>query len=163
MITGALTRLRPATEADVDLLVRWHADPEVSRFWDDETFTDDQIRTRLEREAVDAWIVEARGEPVGYVQAWWEPEAPDRGGIDMFLAPTARGRGLGPDAGRALAEHLLRERGWRSVTVDPYLWNERAVAAWRKAGFEPVEERPADAEHPRPWLLMRFEALLSQG
>ena len=43
------------------------------------------------------------------------------------------------------------------MTVDPYLWNERAIRAWRKAGFDAVEERPADDEHTAPWLLMRFE------
>ena len=35
-------------------------------------------------------------------------------------------------------------------------WNERAVRAWRKAGFEPVEERLPDEEHTSRWLLMRF-------
>jgi len=84
-------------------------------------------------------------------------ETPDRGGIDMFLAPHARGRGLGPDAGRALALHLLRKRGWSEVTVDPYLWNAAAIRAWERTGFRAVEERPADEHHRHPWLLMRFE------
>jgi hypothetical protein len=39
-----LLSYRAATEADVRLLVGWHADPEVSRYWDDETFTDDEMR-----------------------------------------------------------------------------------------------------------------------
>ena len=39
MVRGALTTVRPATDADADLLVEWHADPDVSRYWDDETFT----------------------------------------------------------------------------------------------------------------------------
>jgi aminoglycoside 6'-N-acetyltransferase len=73
----------------------------------------------------------------------------------MFLVPDARGRGLGPDAARTLAT-ALREQGWPRVTVDPYAWNERAVAAWRRAGFEPVERRPADEEHTADWLLMEF-------
>jgi hypothetical protein len=42
------------------------------------------------------------------------------------------------------------------VTVDPYLSNERAVRAWRRTGFVPVEERPADDEHTESWLLMEF-------
>jgi hypothetical protein len=40
------------------------------------------------------------------------------------------------------------------VTVDPYAWNERAIRAWRKAGFVDVETRPADDEHPAPRLLL---------
>src|SRR5258708_3763124 len=58
-VRGRLTVVRPATDDDVDLLVRWHADPEASRYWDDETFTLEQRRERLERQPVDAWIVDA--------------------------------------------------------------------------------------------------------
>jgi aminoglycoside 6'-N-acetyltransferase len=152
--------VRPAAEADVDRLVAWHADPEVSRFWDGETFTPDEVRERLRRIDVDPWIVEEGGEPVGYLQAWWEPDDPRgpaerRGGLDGFLIPAARGRGLMPDAARALATELLAQ-GWTEVTVDPYLWNETAVRAWRSAGFEPVEEREPDDDHTSRWLLMRF-------
>jgi aminoglycoside 6'-N-acetyltransferase len=155
-IEGELTRLRPAGERDAAMLVAWHADPEVSRYWDDETYTHEQMLAELREELVERWIVQEGGEPVGYIQAWWEAETPLEGGLDMFLVPAARGRGLGPDAARALATHLLDERGWRQVTVDPYLWNERAIRGWRKAGFEPVEEREPDESRPARWLLMRF-------
>jgi aminoglycoside 6'-N-acetyltransferase len=153
---GRLTTLRPASDADAPLLVAWHADPEVRRFWDDEVYTLETMLAELHEPDLEPWIVEAEGEPVGYLQCWWRPGEPRRGGLDMFLVPTARGRGLGPDAARALALHLL-DSGWEEVTVDPYLWNEHAVAAWRKAGFRDVAERPADDEHLHPWLLMRFE------
>jgi aminoglycoside 6'-N-acetyltransferase len=154
---GQLTEIRPATEDDADLLVAWHSDPEVSRYWDDETFTHDEMRERLRRPDVDHYIVEASGEPVGYMQAWSEDDKPLRGGIDMFLVPGARGRGLGPDAARTLARHLRDERGWTRVTVDPYTWNEPAIRAWRRAGFVDVEHRPRDDEHAAPWLLMVWE------
>ena len=153
---GRLTSVRPATDADVDLLVGWHADPEVSRYWDDETFTRDEMLERLRRPRVDAFVVEANGEPVGFIQAWWDEDPAAQGGIDMFLIPGARGRGIGPDAARALVRHLLEDRGWTRVTVDPYAWNEPAVRAWRRAGFVDVEERPADEEHSAPWLLLEW-------
>jgi aminoglycoside 6'-N-acetyltransferase len=156
VVNGELTVVRSASEADADLLVRWWADPEVSRYWDDKTFMYDELLEQLRRPTVEAFVVEAAGEPVGYVQAWREDDEPMRGGLDMFLIPGARGRGLGPDAAKALALHLIGERGWTQVTADPYLWNERAVAAWRKAGFRPVGERPPDEEHREPWLLMEF-------
>jgi aminoglycoside 6'-N-acetyltransferase len=154
VVSGALTTLRRATDADADLLVEWHADPEVSRYWDGETFTRDEMLQRLQRQDVDGFIVEAGGEPVGYLQSWREGDA---GGIDMFLIPEARGRGLGPDAARALARHLREERAWTRVTVDPYTSNERAIRAWRKAGFVDAEERPADDEHASSWLLMVWD------
>ena len=137
------------------MLVRWHADPEVARYWDDETFTHGEMLERLARRDVDAHIVEEGGRPVGYLQVWREGDA---GGLDMFLVPGARGRGLGPDAARAVATELKR-RGWTRVTVDPYTWNAAAVRAWRKAGFVDVEEREPDEEHTARWLLMEFRPL----
>ena len=151
-LRGNLTEVRPATEDDVELLVAWHADPDVARYWDGETFTPDDMRVRLARPDVDAYVVETEGRPVGYLQAWREGDA---GGLDMFLIPEARGRGLGPDAARALAT-ALRDEGWTRITVDPYLWNERAIQAWKRAGFEPVERRSADGEHTADWLLMEL-------
>jgi aminoglycoside 6'-N-acetyltransferase len=148
-VRGTQTLLRPTTDDDVARLVAWHDDPEVARFWDDERFTEGEMRERLGRPDVEAWIVEADGEPVGYLQV-------HSTGLDMFLVPSARGRGLGPDAGRAMAEHLLDERGWEHVTVDPYTWNEQALRAWRKAGFVAVSHHPPDADHTAPWVLMDF-------
>jgi aminoglycoside 6'-N-acetyltransferase len=158
VVRGALTTLRRATDADADALVEWHADPEVSRYWDGETFTREEMLQRLRRPDVDAFIVEAGDRPVGYLQAWWEVDSPLRGGIDMFLIPDARGRGFGPDAARALVRHLRDERGWTSISVDPYTSNERAIRAWHKAGFVDVEPRAADDEHAAPWLLMVWDA-----
>ena len=146
-LRGELTTLRRAGGDDVERLVAWHADPDVARYWDDETFTPDEMRERLARTDVEAWIVEADGEPVGFLQV-------HSTGIDMFLVPAARGRGLGPDAARAITRHLLEERGWGRVTVDPYSWNEPAVRAWRKAGFVPVSRHPPDEDHTAEWLLM---------
>ena len=152
-VRGKLTEIRRATDADADLLVDWHRDPEVARYWDWEIFTREEMLAELARPHVEPFIVEEGGEPVGYVQAWREE---GRCGLDMFLVPGARGRGLGPDAANALARHLVRERGWAELTVDPYTWNGGAVRAWRRAGFVDVEERPEDDEHTAPWLLMEF-------
>jgi aminoglycoside 6'-N-acetyltransferase len=151
-----LLSYRAATPDDVELLVRWHADPEVSRFWDDETFTADEMRVRLARQDVDMWILEDDGAAVGLLQSWWEADEPKRGGIDGFLVPSARGRGVMPAVARQLASDL-RAQGWEQVTVDPYEWNERAVRAWEKAGFVEVSRgHPPDEDHSAEWVLMRF-------
>jgi len=150
VVDGDLTTLRPAGADDVDLLVVWHADPEVSRYWDDETFTRTEMAAKLARHDVEAWIVEANDEAVGYLQV-------HPAGLDMFLVPSARGRGLGPDAGRAMARHLMTERGRTRVTVDPYEWNEVAVRAWQRASFVEVSRgHLPDADHTAPWVLMEF-------
>jgi aminoglycoside 6'-N-acetyltransferase len=150
-VHGDSTRLRRATGDDVDLLVAWHADPDVARYWDEETFTRAEMRERLGRVGVDAWIVETRdGEPVGYLQT-------HATGLDMFLVPSARGRGLGPDAARAMAEHLLASGSHDRVTVDPYEWNEPAIRSWERAGFVEVSRgHPPDEDHTSPWVLMEY-------
>jgi aminoglycoside 6'-N-acetyltransferase len=151
---GAPT-VRPATRDDVELLVAWHADPEVSRYWDGETFTAEQLHARLVRPDVASWIVEEGGEPVGYLQSWWASVEPRRGGLDGFLVPRARRRGVMPAAARTLARRLLDD-GWAEVTVDPYAWNGTAVRAWARAGFVEVSRHPPDEEHTAEWVLMRF-------
>jgi len=149
LVRGRLTTLPPAGAGDADRLVAWHADPEVSRYWDGETFTHAEMEDRLARPDVEAWIVEEAGQPVGYLQV--RPQ-----GLDMFLIPSARGRSLGPDAARAMAEHLVHERGRERVTVDPYAWNEGAVRAWRRVGFVEVSRHEAGGEYAAPWILMEF-------
>jgi aminoglycoside 6'-N-acetyltransferase len=149
LVRGRLTTLRPADGSDVDRLVAWHADPDVSRYWDGETFTRAEMAERLARDDVEAWIVEADQEPVGYLQVHAES-------LDMFLVPAARGHGLGPDAARAMAHYLIDERGRARVTVDPYAWNEGAARAWRRAGFVEVSRHGAGGEYTAPWILMEF-------
>ncbi len=78
--------------------------------------------------------------PVGYVQSW---QGQDRYGLDMFIAAEAQGRGIGPRAARALASELTA-LGWVPLTVDPAVDNPRAIAAWRRAGFEATGELGED-------------------
>ena len=155
-LLGGLTVVRPATAEDANLLVAWHGDPEIARYWDHKTFTREEILARLARPHVAAFIVEAEERPVGYLQAWFDSES-EGAGLDMFLIPSMRGRGLGPDAARTLARSLC-SAGQMLLSVDPNLWNEAAIRAWGKAGFRPVEEREPDKEHTGRWLLMTFDA-----
>jgi hypothetical protein len=54
-IRGARTAVRPAhDDDDADLLVRWHADPDVARYSDDETFTHAEMLERLRRRDFEA-------------------------------------------------------------------------------------------------------------
>jgi len=152
---GVQTTLRPATRDDIDLLVAWHADPEVSRFWDGKVYSREELLEKFRRERWLPFIVEEHGVPVGYLQQWWEADDPTVAGLDGFLIPSARGRGVMPAAARRLAERLLAE-GFAEVTVDPYAWNERALRGWANAGFVEVSRHPPDDGHTAEWVLMRF-------
>lgn len=162
-IAGELAVVRVATAEDAGLLVAWHADPEVARYWDGTTYTREEMLTHLADPDVDPYIVEADGAPVGYLQAWFDELLSNEAGLDMFLIPAARDRGLGPDAARTLARWLMTDGGYRRVTVDPYRSNARAIRAWAKAGFRPVEPREPDAEHTEAWLLMALDTPPAAG
>jgi aminoglycoside 6'-N-acetyltransferase len=120
------------------MLVAWHADPDVARFWDGETFTLEEMLERIDRPDVDPYVVESEGRPIGYLRAWYDEDLPATAGLDMFLVPSARDQGLRPDAARALASWLLDAGGMRHVTADPYISNGRAVRSWEKAGFHRI-------------------------
>jgi aminoglycoside 6'-N-acetyltransferase len=149
---------RAATDDDVDLLAAWHADQDVARYWDDERPSASEIRADLADPSLDLWIVLDGEEPVGFLQSWRAEGEPLHGGLDGFLIPAARGRGIMPRAAHELARSLL-DAGWAEVTVDPYEWNERAVRGWAKAGFVEVSRgHPPDEHHTAPWVLMRFRS-----
>ncbi len=155
-LRGQLVVVRPGVADDADLLVAWHADPEVAPYWDNKVFTREEMLVRLARPDVDPYIVEESGEPIGYLQAWFDNSIGDAG-LDMFLIPRARDGGLGPDAARTLARWLLTSGVRYRLTVDPYLSNKRAIRAWTKAGFRPVAQREPDHEHTEAWLLMESD------
>jgi aminoglycoside 6'-N-acetyltransferase len=145
VIRGERTSLRPTSDDDLDLLVGWLADPEVYRWWDGSPLSRDEVAdvyTGRRRPEVEPFIIEADDVPVGYLQVWQGTET--SGGIDMFLVPEARGRGLGPDAARAAARFLLDRRGWTEVTVDPVVDNLRAIRAFERAGFSSQREELDD-------------------
>ncbi|HEY3073197.1 MAG TPA: GNAT family N-acetyltransferase [Candidatus Limnocylindrales bacterium] len=145
MIRGDRTFLRPATDDDLDLLVGWLADPEVFRWWEGRPLSREEVAdmyTGRKKPEVEPFVVEADGVPVGYLQCWQGTET--SGGIDMFLAPEARGRGFGHDAARAASRFLLDRRGWSEVTVDPMVDNIRAIRAFERAGFSSQREELDD-------------------
>jgi aminoglycoside 6'-N-acetyltransferase len=153
-IRGEHTWLRHAVDADLDLLTLWFADPDVYLWWGGEQIGRDRVSadyTGHRSPEVESFIVEAEGVPIGFLQYWRATER--SGGLDMFLVPEARGRGLGPDAARATAEFLLHELGWTEVTVDPLTDNERAIRAFARAGFV-VERESRDEETGKPCLIM---------
>ncbi|HLJ61302.1 MAG TPA: GNAT family N-acetyltransferase [bacterium] len=140
LIAGRTTTLRPASDADLDTLARWFGDPAFVVWWGGTPKNREEVAERYLRRdpARQAFIVEAVGMPIGYIQAW--SDQPPDGGVDIVLVPEAQGRGFGVDAVRALSVHL-RAAGWRQITVDPVARNHRAIAAFENAGFVKIGEQ----------------------
>ena len=135
MLRGELVELRPLAPDDAAAVRAIASTPEVVRWWgrQDEDFplADDPDATRF--------AILADSGLVGMVQYGEEPEDDYRHAwIDVFLDPGAHGRGLGTDAVRTLARHLIDERGHHRITIDPAADNAPAVRSYEKAGFVPV-------------------------
>jgi aminoglycoside 6'-N-acetyltransferase len=129
--------LRPLTAADVEPLFELMRHAEVCRWWP--VTTTGKLRDEVFDPEVSAFAVEIGGGLAGVIQ-YWEEDEPDyrHAGIDIALGANHRGSGLGPEALRLLARHLVEDRGHHRITIDPALANERAIAAYAKVGFRPV-------------------------
>jgi aminoglycoside 6'-N-acetyltransferase len=141
VLHGTATTLRPIQSADAERLTEILATPEMARWWGH--YDAQRVRADL-LETTDAvvFVVEVHdGEPiiVGSIQYAEEP-SPDyrHANIDLFLDPGWHGKGLGTDAVRTLARHLIHDRKHHRLAIDPALGNDRAIKAYKRVGFREV-------------------------
>ena len=136
---GERVVLRPLAEGDVTRIVELGSDPEVARWWPGLTPAHVGEKARGEDEDVDVYAIVVEGEVAGMIQSYEETDPDYRhAGIDLFLGTPYHGRGLGTDAVRTLARHLLEEVGHHRLVIDPDAANERAIRCYEKAGFRRV-------------------------
>lgn len=148
---GTQATLRPVTDEDAPLLGEILAEPEVARWWP--RYDEERVRTELiEGTDTVVFVVEIDGEGVGAILYVEEP-SPDyrHASVDVFLHPAWHGKGLGTDAVRTMARHLLHDRGHHRLAIDPAAANDKAIRAYQRVGFQPVGilrcyERNADGE-----------------
>jgi aminoglycoside 6'-N-acetyltransferase len=138
MLSGALVTLRPATRADVATLARIRGEPEVFRWWGG----GDDLVAAVESDLADDdahLAIEHDGDVVGWIQ-WQAEEDPDyrHASIDVYVTTAWHGRGVGTDAVRTLATHLVDDLGHHRLTIDPAADNAPAIRAYEKVGFRAV-------------------------
>ncbi len=139
-IAGQRVLLRRLTPGDRARMLEILTQPDVAVRWLGTRGlhgTADDLLDPRGGEAV--FAIEADGVVIGAIQ-YGEENEPDyrHASIDVFLDRGWHGRGLGTDAVRTLARHLIRDRGHHRVTIDPAADNEPAIRAYRRAGFRPV-------------------------
>jgi aminoglycoside 6'-N-acetyltransferase len=150
ILRGQWVTLRPAAPADVPALAAIRATPEVRSRWAGGDDLQAEIAEDLADTDAERLAIELDGRVVGMIQ-WSEEDDPmyRHVGLDLYLDPSVHGRGLGTDAVRTLARHLIEERGHHRLVIDPAADNAAAIACYTKAGFKPVGvmrkyERDAD-------------------
>jgi aminoglycoside 6'-N-acetyltransferase len=137
-LNGESVLLRLLELGDVQRVAEIQAEAGVARWWGPPDEGD--LRRKAEgKDEAKAYAIEVDGEVVGLIQ-YSEENEPDfrHAGIDLFLAEVAQGRGLGTDAVRTLARHLIRDLGHHRLTIDPAVENVVAIRAYEKVGFRPV-------------------------
>jgi aminoglycoside 6'-N-acetyltransferase len=136
---GRRVTLRSLSPDDAPTLAAILGTPEVARWWTGY----DQARIEAEFLAdqpnVTIYGIEFGEQLIGLIQATEEP-TPDfrHASIDLFVDPAHHRRGLGPEAIRTLARHLIEAGGHHRLTIDPAADNEPAIRAYAKVGFRPV-------------------------
>ncbi|MFF0233305.1 GNAT family N-acetyltransferase [Micromonospora sp. NPDC005254] len=139
MLRGRAVTLRPATVADVPALAAIRADPEVRRWWRGGDDLAASVQADLNDGDLALYAIEHDGRVIGAIQWYAEPDPDYRhASLDIFLDPAVRGEGLGGDAIRTLARHLIDEYGHHRFTIDPAAANSAAIRAYAKVGFRPV-------------------------
>jgi aminoglycoside 6'-N-acetyltransferase len=136
---GALVSLRPAVTEDIPTLAAIRATPAVHRWWRGEGDMALEVNADLADPDAHTFAVERDGRVVGAIQ-WSAETEPDyrHASIDIYLDPTVHGRGLGADAVRTLARHLIADYGFHRLVIDPAADNAAAIRCYSKVGFRSV-------------------------
>ena len=140
-LRGERVVLRPLRRDDLEPFAAMLAEPEVAPWWPGYDDAERVRREYFDEHDGDAvlYAIEHDGEFVGFIQSY-EEDDPDyrHAGIDVTLRTAAHGQGLGTDAVRTLARHLVEHDGHHRLVIDPAATNGRAIRCYEKVGFRPV-------------------------
>jgi len=144
---------RAVEEADLDLLAQWIKKPHWAEWWGDPVREIAEIREHMDSVSVEPLIVELDGQPIAYLQSY-DPHLEDGHpyadqpfgtlGVDLSIGPAEL---LNAGHGSAILAQFVEElfeEGATRVIIDPDPSNARAIAAYRKAGFQPLDERTSE-------------------
>jgi aminoglycoside 6'-N-acetyltransferase len=139
VLNGDKVVLRPAAVGDVPELAAIRATPQVFVRWRGTDDLDAEIVGDLEDPKLHLLAIESEGTVVGAIQ-WAAEEDPDyrHASMDLFVDPAVHGRGIGTDAVRTLAKHLVDHHAFHRLVIDPAADNAAAIACYSKIGFQPV-------------------------
>ena len=139
ILGGALVRLEPATTDHVTALAAIRRSPQVHDFWRGGDDLVAAVNEDLQEPGSTPYVIECDGRVVGWIQ-WSAEDDPDYryASIDIYLDPAVHGRGLGTDAVRTMARHLIDDHGHHRLEIDPAADNAAAIHCYSKVGFRPV-------------------------
>jgi aminoglycoside 6'-N-acetyltransferase len=139
VLNGDKVLLRPAAAGDVPELAAIRSTPQVFVRWRGADDLDAEIAGDLADPELHLFTIEHEGAVVGAIQ-WAAEEDPDyrHASVDVFVDPRVHRRGIGTDAVRTLARHLVDHHAFHRLVIDPAADNAAAIACYAKVGFKPV-------------------------
>ncbi|MEO9526022.1 GNAT family N-acetyltransferase [Roseibium sp.] len=150
-----MVTFRPVLSEDLPLLAIWMARPHWREWWGEPEQELEKLREKIEgRDTTKPFIFQIDGRDAGYIQVWyvkdqqgsdtvaaypWLALLPmDAVGVDLAIADAAElSRGYGTKVLQAFVGKLRRD-GHERIVIDPDIANQRAVKAYRKAGFREI-------------------------
>ncbi|MEJ6397614.1 GNAT family N-acetyltransferase [Yoonia sp. 208BN28-4] len=147
---------RPITMDDLPMFKRWLDQPHIGGWWGDSGTEARLVQDDMDKDVVDMRIVSTDGTPFAYIQDYNAHafEAPqyvgqpaDARAIDTFLGDPAF-LGQGHASGYMAARIAELRQSYPCVLTDPDPANTRAVAAYTRAGFRPLDIVPCEDGDP---------------
>jgi RimJ/RimL family protein N-acetyltransferase len=144
VLEGKLVRLRPLTQDDLSLLLRWYSDPDVIHWLHQSEYRvggEDRIRAKFgpgsESEYDVRWIIEANeGTPIGVIRLEGVEGAHRRAELAVSIGEKAHwSRGYGTEAIGLALGHGFQDLGLRRVWLITDADNERGIRCYEKCGF----------------------------
>jgi ribosomal-protein-alanine N-acetyltransferase len=178
-LIGKKVFLRPFTEEDWDLAIKWNNDPQVLRFSEGEdkrswVFAElQQLYRAVSRESM-IFVIEIKAEkkqrknfprgmmPIGdiWLQRIKKPRWLRRSvGKELHRLPvmigekTEWGRGYGSEAIGLVTEYALAEGADGVMALDVADYNQRCLASFRKNGFVELRRRKGKSKEKAAWLV----------
>jgi aminoglycoside 6'-N-acetyltransferase len=139
ILTGSQVCLLPATRDHISALVAIRQTPEVRARWRGGEDMVAAVNLDFDEPDSTPYVIELDGRVVGWIQ-WSAEDEPDYryATMDIYLDPAVHGRGVGTDAVRTLARHLINDHGHHRIEIDPAADNEIAIRCYQKVGFRPI-------------------------
>ncbi len=152
---------RKLTRDDKPLFTGWLSNPHIDGWWGAGDVEWRLVAKDMEKDIVQMHIAMIDDTPFAYIQDYnahafeapqYADQHPDARAIDTFLGdPAYLGKGHG--SGYIAARVSELRRTFPVVLTDPDPKNTRAIAAYTRAGFDPLDIRPC--EDGDPVLVMR--------
>jgi aminoglycoside 6'-N-acetyltransferase len=161
----------PMRAEHLPLFAGWIEKPHVRPWWGDPAEEVGKVRDMIEgRDSTRPYVLRLDGEPIGYIQVWFPDDWRDEetvaenpwvallpkgcAGVDICIGEEALiGQGVGSTAVRKFTTRLSAE-GFDFLIIDPDPRNERAVRAYRKAGYRTF---PGLVDPTGDVLLLKFD------